>query len=450
MYRRRSLTASLSVSLLVVLVAAFIGSVATVPSAPTLEGLVERATTSTTTFAASERTGSTARGRSTTPPSASDPASGTASHSPEAVGPAGLGPEGIEPGGIGPEAPVDRRSTVNLSASEIATRLGDAVYRVETVSCSGAAATGSAWVIDDRHLVTNRHVVADDPEPIMVSRRGERLNGTVIGWSEEPDIAVVRVEAGTFDTSLKWAATDTLTEGQRIVSLGYPVPGRDFSVTSGSIVSFQKRSGQREAIRADGALDRGNSGSPALTTEGLVAGVVTEIDENAEGLRPVPLIFTRDALASVVERMLTNPETVRADCEDGGDADDEERTKAVSLPPGVDTGACLVRESVAGERAEVLRTSECQVDHDAEIFHRFEAEESVDHPGVRALDETARSTCEQQFGDYVGLDFAFSVLDIDFRTPTVAEWSDGDRTVFCWLQRVDSEPLIRSARGAGI
>jgi S1-C subfamily serine protease len=65
------------------------------------------------------------------------------------------------------------------------------------------------------------------------------------------------------------------------VALGYPAPALDFSVTPGSILSFQLEGGDREAIRTDGAPGKGNSGGPALDRTGAVAGVVTQMADNA-------------------------------------------------------------------------------------------------------------------------------------------------------------------------
>ncbi len=90
---------------------------------------------------------------------------------------------------------------------------------------------------------------------------------------------------------LPWADTQSLTEGQPLVALGYPVPDLAFSVTHADIVTFQTRAGVRRAVRTDGALDRGNSGGPALTADGRVAGVVTEMEANQSGLQLVALLY---------------------------------------------------------------------------------------------------------------------------------------------------------------
>ncbi|WP_256839232.1 trypsin-like peptidase domain-containing protein [Ornithinimicrobium faecis] len=176
--------------------------------------------------------------------------------------------------------------------------------------------SGSAWVLDEHHLVTNAHVIATDPTPTLVSRDGSVvLDGTVIGAETDPDIAVIHVEA-TLPPALDWAPTGELTEGQDIVALGYPAPAGDFSVIPSTIISFQQEGAVREAIRSDGAVDHGNSGGPAITQDGAVAGVVTLMLIERSQLQMVPILFTADALQPTVEGMLANPSDVQADCDE--------------------------------------------------------------------------------------------------------------------------------------
>jgi hypothetical protein len=206
----------------------------------------------------------------------------------------------------------------DLSNQELASRFGDAVYRVEVVGC-GVEGTGSAFAIDDTHLVTNRHVIDVDVQPTLVARDGRRLEGRVIGWGEDRDIAVIATDGG-LGTALEWAPTGELSEGQPLVALGYPAPATDFTVTSGSILSFQSSGDLREAIRTDGAIDKGNSGGPALTADGRVAGVVTEMAFNEGGFQLVPLLFTADAVAGNVERIVAEPGAPQRNCTSAGSA----------------------------------------------------------------------------------------------------------------------------------
>jgi S1-C subfamily serine protease len=216
-----------------------------------------------------------------------------------------------------PSEPVDvappvEAEPVEMDSAALAVAHSDSVFKIETVGC-GYEGVGSGFAIDANHVVTNWHVVANDPTPTILTRTGERLSGHVIGWEEDPDIAVIKLTRSV-DSWLEWADTKDLSEGDEIVSFGYPLPDHDFTVTPGVIMSFVMEDEHRAAIRSDAQLDRGNSGGPSLATDGSVAGVVTQMDLNLSGFRFVPLIMTEADVSSTIERIIANPARPAADC----------------------------------------------------------------------------------------------------------------------------------------
>jgi S1-C subfamily serine protease len=203
---------------------------------------------------------------------------------------------------------------VELTDQELAAEFGDAVFRVEVDGC-GYEGSGTAFAVGERHLVTNWHVVVIDGAPTVRSRDGTERRGRVVGATSDPDIAVIELDEPV-DTVLEWADTASLSEGQHLVGFGYPVPGTEFGVAPGTILSFQTGPGGREAIRTDAALDRGNSGGPALTSTGQVAGVVTEMAVNLDGFQTIPLAFTHAALQPTIDAMVSSPSEFVADCDE--------------------------------------------------------------------------------------------------------------------------------------
>lgn len=201
-----------------------------------------------------------------------------------------------------------------MTDAELAAALGAAVFKVESVGC-GSTSVGTAFAIDDTHLVTNHHVVQGDDSPQLVSRDGVRLRGEVIGWSEDPDIAVIRVPRPLTEF-LEWAAPSDLAEGERTIVMGYPQPNHGFTVTSGAIQSFVTEGQERIAVEVDVTVDYGSSGSPALTDDGLVAGVVAAVDTNPGGLRTVPLMLPVDQVQGVVDYLSLSEDAVMPDCLD--------------------------------------------------------------------------------------------------------------------------------------
>lgn len=205
-------------------------------------------------------------------------------------------------------------SIPEMSDAQIASEFGDAVFRIETTGC-GYEGVGSGFAIDSNHIVTNQHVVNIDPTPSINTRDGSRFTGRVIGWEANPDVAVIEVDRDLtkwFD----WTNAETLTEGQHLVSLGYPLPDHDFSATPGAIVSFITEGTHRAGIRSDAPLDRGNSGGPSLISDGRVAGIVTEMDLNLDGFQFVPIIVTTDEVAETIEWILAHPSRPVVNCDE--------------------------------------------------------------------------------------------------------------------------------------
>jgi len=185
-----------------------------------------------------------------------------------------------------------------LSATELAERYGDAVWRVETDGC-GYEGVGTAFAVGRRTLVTNAHVVADDPKPTVLSRDGATtVQTTVAGLDARLDVAVLASEQDLPGETLTWVDADDLAEGQSLVALGYPVPDHSFAVTPATVMSFQTEGSTRQALRLDGRVDKGNSGGPVMTGHGRVAGVVTGLLDS--GYQWVAVAYTHDYLADAI------------------------------------------------------------------------------------------------------------------------------------------------------
>jgi S1-C subfamily serine protease len=218
-----------------------------------------------------------------------------------------------------------------LDEKELADSFGNAVFKITTDGCE-VSGTGSGFAIDANHIVTNRHVVENDTTPMIVGRDGSVYDGRVVGWRENPDMAVIWV-ADELDTYLEWADSDQLSEGERTVSLGYPLPDHDFSVVPGVVLSIEMNGSHREEFRTDAQLDKGNSGGPTLLADGNVAGVVTAMDLNLSGYQFVPIIVPSNDIVDKVEWILENPSRPTVDCDEVLEAPEPETTTTVAPPP---------------------------------------------------------------------------------------------------------------------
>ncbi len=108
-------------------------------------------------------------------------------------------------------------------------------------------------------------------------------------------------------------------------------------------------------------------------------------------------------------------------------------------------GDCF--DEPAGSQVSHLVAVPCAEPHDNEAFAIFDLDDG-DYPGEEAVDGIAEEGCLAAFADYVGIDYAESVLAASTFTPTAASWKDGDREVVCFLQDLEGSKLSGSMAGA--
>jgi S1-C subfamily serine protease len=219
-----------------------------------------------------------------------------------------------------------------FSPADIGRQFGDSVLKVESDGCD-LAVVGSGFVVGDGIVLTNRHVVANDETPQLVDRTGATYESRVIGWSEDPDVALLQVE-GLDKPALQWERADQLAEGDQVVIVGYPLPGNDFTVLQGSVTSFVTSGQTRQAFRVDAALDFGNSGGPVLALDGGVVGVATRVE--AGGLQVVPIVITWDSIKSTLTQLQAERSLPVAHCTPLPPPFDPEAVWAFAGPPELD------------------------------------------------------------------------------------------------------------------
>jgi hypothetical protein len=201
--------------------------------------------------------------------------------------------------------------------ADLAARVGGGVWAVLAEGC-GWRTKGSAFAVDARHLVTNRHVIANDSTPTLRSKDGQKRTGKVIGSIADPDVAVIEV-TDDLPVTLPWAPTPSLTNREPLVAIGYPEPTNQFSASPGQIVSFQGRNGAREAALANTAIDHGSSGGPGVRADASVAGVVTMMLLREQPAERVAILFTADTVRPTVADFIRRPRYVRSSCGLGPD-----------------------------------------------------------------------------------------------------------------------------------
>jgi S1-C subfamily serine protease len=143
----------------------------------------------------------------------------------------------------------------------------------------GQSQSGSGFVVATDRIVTNAHVVAGVPEPVVEAPNGQALDGRVVYFDPDVDLAVIAVqglEVAPLDLSAPLAV------GDDAVIDGYPFggpfttgPARVLAVSTEQLADiYGSRTSAREVYSLAAQVNPGNSGGPLLTTDGDVAGVI--------------------------------------------------------------------------------------------------------------------------------------------------------------------------------
>jgi serine protease Do len=177
-----------------------------------------------------------------------------------------------------------------------------------------SGSSGSAWLYDSQHLVTNHHVVNGLMKPVWVKFPDcQETEAEVVGTDSLTDLAVLQVTGqSTRPLSLRQLPAQL---GELCFALGSPLGQFPESISFG-IVSGLKRSlptsttwSIYDVIQTDCAINPGNSGGPLISVNGLVLGVNTAIARGAEG---IGFAVPADTVADIIPELLTHGSVERA------------------------------------------------------------------------------------------------------------------------------------------
>ena len=134
--------------------------------------------------------------------------------------------------------------------------------------------TGSGFLIDNRLLVTNCHVVAPFQKVAIEKRDKQRIAGTVRRIHPKRDLAIVELSVPLDGELLSVAQGDDLGTKQTVHIVGFPV-GLPLSVTEGVISNPKQQLDGQHFVQTDAAINPGNSGGPILDERKQIVAVTT-------------------------------------------------------------------------------------------------------------------------------------------------------------------------------
>ena len=208
-------------------------------------------------------------------------------------------------------------------SSAVITAVNKVTPAVVTIRASGgllgsANGTGSGFIYDaDGWIVTNRHVVADASELVVVLNDGRQFTGEVYGIDTLTDLAIVKIDATDLPVAPIGRSAD-LKPGQIAIAIGNPL-GYENTVTTGVVSGLGRQIQASDAqqtsseqlnnlIQTDAAINPGNSGGPLVNSAGQVIGVNTAVNADAQGVGfSIPI----DVAKPIMQQALDGQELAR-------------------------------------------------------------------------------------------------------------------------------------------
>ena len=163
---------------------------------------------------------------------------------------------------------------------------------------------GSGFFISsDGYAVTNNHVVDHSTSVKVTTDDGKTYDAKVIGTDEKTDLALIKVDGGSFPY-VKFADHDPRV-GDWVVAVGNPF-GLGGTVTAGIVSARGRDIGAGpydDFIQIDAPINKGNSGGPAFDVNGDVIGVNTAIFSPSGGSVGIGFDIPADTAKSVVAQL---------------------------------------------------------------------------------------------------------------------------------------------------
>src|SRR5476651_242328 len=163
---------------------------------------------------------------------------------------------------------------------------------------------GSGFFISaDGYAVTNNHVVEKAESVQVTTDDGKTHIAKVIGTDQRTDLALIKVEGGSFPYVKLSDRSPRI--GDWVIAVGNPF-GLGGTVTAG-IVSARGRdigaSAYDDFIQIDAPVNKGNSGGPTFDTEGNVIGVNTAIFSPSGGSVGIAFAIPAETVTSVISQL---------------------------------------------------------------------------------------------------------------------------------------------------
>ncbi|WP_431283850.1 S1C family serine protease [Humitalea sp. 24SJ18S-53] len=136
--------------------------------------------------------------------------------------------------------------------------------------------SGTGFVIADRRVMTNHHVVQGCTGVRLRTTGGRDIDARVLRTDEERDLALLSVEA-EIGPALAFRSGPEVRRGEAVVTYGFPLAGLLSSgptLTTGDVSALAGLSDNARHYQISAPVQPGNSGGPVMDLAGNVVGIV--------------------------------------------------------------------------------------------------------------------------------------------------------------------------------
>lgn len=184
------------------------------------------------------------------------------------------------PNGDGTKLRYEETHGAELTIQEVYERVNPCTVTVMTALPDGSAMVGTGVIFtQDGYILTNAHVIVGGTECYVVLISGESYEAKLVGFDEEKDLAVIKVDGHGLPAA-QFGDSDALTVGDTVYAIGNPLGVNLRGTLTDGIVSAINRDVYVDGvtmtlIQTNAALNNGNSGGPLINVYGQVIGINT-------------------------------------------------------------------------------------------------------------------------------------------------------------------------------
>ncbi|OMF38770.1 hypothetical protein BK133_00775 [Paenibacillus sp. FSL H8-0548] len=147
------------------------------------------------------------------------------------------------------------------------------------VSLSNLVDGASGFYVAPNYILTNEHVVAAMPKPVVYTRFGACFDNEIVATNKVKDLALIKTGCKSDDYI---TLADKVTQGQDSYIIGDP--SKIGIMALSGIVTMIKDDKTARGIFVDASVHPGSSGSALVNSDGRLIGVVVGRNERATSL----------------------------------------------------------------------------------------------------------------------------------------------------------------------